>query len=135
MPLSLALNSAANESYKDDFGGGAIGLVAWALMLLVVVVAATNEGIASSLHSDSRLLVPVSLPRDDSKARCGGASLERFGISCRLPLGESARFGGGTPPAVAEDVGLCRPSLGEQFISGFGIYLRSPISFTLIPIL
>lgn len=125
MPLSLALNSAANESYKDDFGGGAIGMAAWALMLLVVV-AATNEGIASSLHSDSRLLVPVSLPRDDSKARCGGASVERFGMSCRWPFGESARFGGGTPPAVDDDVGLWRPSLWEKFIragSGF-IYGR-----------
>lgn len=49
MPLSFALNSAASESYKCD--GRSTGEC------------------CSSLHSDSRVLVPVSLPSDESKRR------------------------------------------------------------------
>lgn len=62
MPFNFARNSAANESYKLALFDaiGTVGLV----------------GLNSSEHSDS-LLVPVSLPNDDSN-RLGDVSV-RFG--------------------------------------------------------
>lgn len=52
--MSFALNSAARESYK-------------------CTGRSTGECCCSSLHSDSLVLVPVSLPRDESNCR-----LEKF---------------------------------------------------------
>lgn len=76
MPFSLARSSAANESKSVAFPGvGETGLA----------------GECSSLHSDSRVLVPVSLPSDESKRRSAGS--ERFcdGIA----FGAGALRGGG----------------------------------------
>lgn len=68
MPFNFARNSAASESYSDalvdDIGDNGL------------------TGECSSLHSDSRVLVPVSLPNDESNRLIGadggnGRSSER----------------------------------------------------------
>lgn len=57
MPFNLARSSAANESYND------------ALVDDIGDMGLTGE--CSSLHSDSRVLVPVSLPNDESNRLIG----------------------------------------------------------------
>jgi hypothetical protein len=65
--LSLNFNSCASELNKGGDG----------------LSTGDNDGpcCCSSLHSDSRVLVPVSLPpNDDSKRLCGGLSRCNFGL-------------------------------------------------------
>jgi hypothetical protein len=74
LPFSFALNSAANESNNPDGMTGDRGPV----------------GEFSSLHSDSRVLVPVSLPSDESNRRSWDS--KRLDDGCRSGIG----FGGGS---------------------------------------